>query len=141
MLLNNDPMKRWMNGDVGEIIALGKDSVSVKFDSGKRYEISETKWESVKFSFDDNSQKIEPMVMGTFTQLPLRLSWASTIHKSQGKSLRNVYIDLGTGAFAPGQAYVAFSRCRTAEGLHLARELTSKDLIIDQRIINYLRNF
>lgn len=140
MVLNNDPMKRWVNGDVGEVINTKPKSVEIRFDSGKQYEITENKWEAVRFTFNEETQKIEPEILGSFTQLPIRLSWASTIHKSQGKSLQNVLIDLGNGAFAPGQAYVAFSRCRTAEGLCLARELSSKDVIVDPRIVNYMRS-
>jgi ATP-dependent DNA helicase PIF1 len=80
-------------------------------------------------------------VAGTFKQFPLRLAWALTIHKSQGLTLDNVYIDFGRGTFAHGQAYVALSRCRTLEGLALARPLRPTDIMFDPRASDYQRIF
>ena len=86
-------------------------------------------------------EKIVESIAGTFKQFPLRLAWALTIHKSQGLTLDNVYIDFGRGAFAHGQAYVALSRCRTMDGLALARPLRHSDILFDPRAASYQNLF
>ena len=87
------------------------------------------------------AEKIVETVAGTFRQFPLRLAWALTIHKSQGLTLDNVYIDLGRGTFAHGQTYVALSRCRSLEGLALARPLRPSDILFDPSVLGYRRLF
>ena len=131
MLIKNDPEGRWVNGSIGTIEALGETSVFVKID-GETYRIAPQAWEKYRYDFDSDKKSVSRTVVGSFKQLPLRLAYAVTIHKSQGMTLDNVYIDFDNGMFAHGQAYVAFSRCRTLEGLELSRELRPRDIIIDR---------
>jgi len=117
MFLNNDSNGRWVNGTVGEITELHKDKIVVGTDSGKSYD----EWEVNKYVYDEDSKSLEQELVGSFKQFPLRLSWAITVHKSQGKTFDNVIIDMGWGTFVSGQLYVALSRCRTSEGLVIKR--------------------
>jgi len=94
-------------------------------------------WENRKYKYDRDKKKIVSEVLGTFSQYPVKLAWAITIHKSQGLTFDNVIIDMGGGAFVNGQAYTALSRCRTLKGIVLKRKLTSKDIITDKRIITF----
>jgi ATP-dependent exoDNAse (exonuclease V) alpha subunit len=136
MLLRNDADRRWVNGSIARITRLGEESVHVDID-GREFEIEAVAWESRRYAYDQTAQKIVETIAGTFKQLPLRLAWALTIHKSQGLSLDKVYIDLGRGTFAHGQAYVALSRCRSLEGLSLARPLRPEDVLFDQSVLGY----
>jgi ATP-dependent exoDNAse (exonuclease V) alpha subunit len=125
MLTSNDSSGRWFNGTVGVIHKTenidGVASIFVKLENGQIVEVEPNKWKMYKFSFDRLSQKITSEISGSFTQYPLILSWAVTIHKSQGKTFNKVIVDMGTGAFAHGQTYVALSRCTTLSGFSPTR--------------------
>ena len=140
ILLRNDPDKRWVNGSIARIARLEKSRVWIEID-GKVHEIEPASWEARRYAFDQAAEKIEEKVTGTFRQYPLRLAWALTIHKSQGLTLDRVYIDLGRGTFAHGQAYVALSRCRSLEGLALARPLRPSDILFDRSAMSYRDKF
>ncbi len=136
ILLRNDSDRRWVNGTIAEVSRLSPDQVWVRV-GGREYELEPVSWENRRYAFDQTEEKIVESVAGTFKQFPLRLAWALTIHKSQGLTLDKVYVDFGRGTFAHGQAYVALSRCRTLEGLALARPLRFDDIKFDASATGY----
>lgn len=122
MFVRNDyPEKRWVNGTLGVVQWLGPESIRVRLEDGGVHEVEPIRWENVRYAWDDERKRIVDEVLGTYTQFPLMPAWAVTIHKAQGLTLSRVAIDLGSGAFAAGQVYVALSRTQSIEGLSLAR--------------------
>ena len=130
MLVNDD---NWVNGDIGTVYDLGPDFIKVAL-KGEVYTVEPHIWEDVKYEFNPLTQKLAPKVQGFFKQYPLKLAWAITIHKSQGLTFDSIYLDIGRGAFAPGQTYVALSRCRTLNGVHLKKDITVRDVYCDPRV-------
>ena len=131
MLIKNDPEGRWVNGSLATVDSFRGDNVMVELD-GHIYEIEPAAWEKYKYELDPETRKVSREVVGTFKQVPLRLAYAVTIHKAQGLTLDKVFIDFDRGMFAHGQAYVAFSRARSLEGLEISRALRPRDLVIDR---------
>ncbi|MEM0994125.1 MAG: PIF1 family DEAD/DEAH box helicase [Bacteroidota bacterium] len=140
MFVRNDPDKQFVNGTIGKVVKLEAEAITVMVetqDGRRRYvDVRQIEWEILRYKMGENG-KIESQVVGTFTQYPLRLAWAITIHKSQGKTFDRVIIDLGKGAFEHGQTYVALSRCRTLEGIVLRHPLKWSDIRTDERIVSY----
>ncbi|MEM1372394.1 MAG: AAA family ATPase [Pseudomonadota bacterium] len=136
ILLRNDADRRWVNGTVARIADLSPTEVKIEVD-GKDYDLEPVAWENRRYAFDQNKDKVVETVAGTFKQFPVRLAWALTIHKSQGLTLDRAFVDLGRGTFAHGQAYVALSRCRSLEGLALARPLKPRDILFDPSALGY----
>jgi ATP-dependent DNA helicase PIF1 len=136
MMIRNDPQGRWVNGSLGVVQGLGESDAYVKI-AGETHRVAQQAWEKFRYDFDSESKSVSRAVVGSFKQLPLRLAYATTIHKSQGMTLDKVYIDFDRGMFAHGQAYVAFSRCRSLEGLELSRELRPRDIIIDRTAFDF----
>ena len=130
MLVNDD---NWVNGDIGTVHDLGPDFIQVEL-KGAIYDVKPHVWEEITYEFNPLSQKLQPKVKGFFKQYPLKLAWAITIHKSQGLTFDNIYLDMGRGAFATGQTYVALSRCRTLSGVHLKRPISTSDVQCDNRV-------
>lgn len=140
MMLNNDAAERWVNGTIGKITDIceknGQYIVRVELADGDTVEISPFTWEIFRFFVD--AGRLQSEVIGKFTQYPLMLAWAVTIHKSQGKTFDKVIIDVGRGTFAHGQAYVALSRCTTLDGIVLKRPLLKKHIWTDYRVMSFL---
>ena len=135
--------KRWVNGTIGVVRELLPDTVKVMVQNGlytNTVEVKGHQWESYRYDHDMMSGKISPQIIGTYVQIPLMLAWAVTIHKSQGKTLDKVKVDLSSGAFASGQVYVALSRCRSMEGISLQRPIEPKDVSCDLEIKRFYLN-
>ncbi len=140
MFLKNDTEGQYVNGTLGTIVSLEDEIIArVRIKGEYRHiAVERSEWEMLKYEIDPgNPEKFKTKVVGTFEQYPVKLAWAITIHKSQGKTFDRVKIDLGKGAFDFGQTYVALSRCRTLEGISLIRKLEPRDVIVDPRIVEY----
>jgi len=138
MFLKNDKSKRWVNGTLGYIQSLSENEIKVSID-GIVYPVLQETWEKIKYYYNREKHSIEEEVVSSFTQFPLRLAWAITIHKSQGQTYGSVAVDMGSGAFAHGQTYAALSRCKSLEGLYLKREIGREDIIVDTTVINFMK--
>ncbi|MFF2272699.1 ATP-dependent RecD-like DNA helicase [Agromyces sp. NPDC058136] len=141
MFLRNDTAigpegQRWVNGTIGTITSL-KREVRVEID-GEEHEIEPVTWEKYRYKWDPTRKKLEKEIIAEFTQFPLRLAWAVTIHKSQGASYDTAIIDLGPRVFSPGQSYVALSRLTSLEGLYLQRPLRPSDIIVDRNVERFM---
>jgi ATP-dependent DNA helicase PIF1 len=142
MLLNNDSMKRWVNGSIGIIESSGHDDEGEKFlsvrlqDQDSLVSVKPFTWDVYRFFVQNERIVSEPA--GSFTQYPFRLAWAITIHKSQGKTFDHVIIDLGRGTFASGQTYVALSRCTSFEGIQLKSIVKKHHVRSDPRIWKFM---
>jgi hypothetical protein len=139
MFIKNDTekVKRYFNGKIGSVTELNDDKIIVQCeDQPESKEVKKEKWENIRYSFDKTSRQLNEEVLGSFTQFPLRLAWAITIHKSQGLTFDKVIIDAGE-AFAPGQVYVALSRCTTLDGIVLQSRIRSTKIFTDERIVQF----
>ena len=141
MLLNNDTYGRWINGTIGKITGFkrddeGEEIITAKLDNGEPVEISPYTWKIYRFFLKNDELRSEDV--GSFTQYPIRLAFAITIHKSQGKTFENVIIDVGRGTFAHGQMYVALSRCTSLDGIVLKQPLKKRHVLMDWHIVKFL---
>jgi len=143
MLLHNDDKGRWVNGTVVKVAGMeeedqGPDAVIVKLPDGSSERVYPYTWELFHSQVNASTGMIETEAIGKFTQYPLKLAWAMTIHKSQGKTFDRVIIDIGNGAFAGGQVYVALSRCRSLEGIILVRPIEKHYIFMDEKIVDFV---
>ncbi len=144
MFLRNDTAMtgeppRWVNGTIGTVTRILGGTVRVEID-GEEVDVEPAVWERFRYAYDPNTKKLSRDVVAEFTQFPLRLAWAVTIHKSQGKTYDRAVIDLGSGAFAPGQTYVALSRLTSLDGLYLSRPLRPSDIRVDEDVRRFMRD-
>ncbi len=143
MFIKNDldKAKRYFNGKIGTIEKISNDDIYVKCnDSNDSIKVEKYKWENIRYGLNPKNNQVEEDVIGSFVQYPLRLAWAITIHKSQGLTFDKAIIDAGA-AFAPGQVYVALSRCRTLDGIVLVSKITSNSLFNDQHIQQFSKHY
>ena len=137
---DTDKVKRYFNGKIGIIVELDDEKIMVQCkDDPETIEVKKETWENIRYTVDKTTRHLDEEVLGTFTQYPLRLAWAITIHKSQGLTFEKVIIDAGE-AFAPGQVYVALSRCTTLSGIVLQSRIRSAGLNTDERIVQFSQN-
>jgi ATP-dependent DNA helicase PIF1 len=136
MFLRNDSDQRWVNGSVGTVTKIAS-TVFVEVD-GEEHEVQPAVWEKYKYSYSTVTRQLKRDIVAEFTQFPLRLAWAVTIHKSQGKTYERAIVDLGQRSFAPGQTYVALSRISALSGLYLSRPLRPSDIIVDENVKRFM---
>jgi len=139
MFIKNDPEGRWVNGTIGVVIDCSdKNKKVIKVKVGKEvFKVKREEWNKVRYVYDEYNDEMEEEMVSSFKQFPLKLGWAVTIHKAQGLTLDSCSVDLGEGAFATGQAYVALSRCKTLDSLNLYRELKVQDALVDPDIQDF----
>lgn len=137
MMLRNT--EDYINGDLGTIVNMATDRVSVKLRNGKVVGVTPAVWENIEYDYDPSTQRIDPKEVGSFRQIPVRLAWALTIHKAQGLTLDTVHVEFEQGMFAHGQAYVAVTRCRNGSGLTFSRPLSEHDLIWQHSVREFMQ--
>jgi hypothetical protein len=140
MFTKNDHNKRWVNGTIGNVVSLGQNTVKVEVERAslsETLEVEPVTWDKYRYEYDPTEDRIIAKIVGRYTQLPLMLAWAVTIHKAQGKTLDRIFVDFGHRAFAAGQVYVALSRVRSLQDIRLARPIREEEVRCDPNITKF----